>query len=135
MHNKLYQFLLSMLLASVLFSGCNKESFIENAGNFSGGGTDPGYNTGSITFWSSNPTVTICSNGLQISVNGTYKGSLTDYSAVSINCGAIGSKALTVTLPEGTHSYTANGTGMFCPKYSGSFKINKGQCVTFELIK
>jgi hypothetical protein len=135
MNKNSFKLLAGILLIATLFTSCNKESYIENEGTISVVTSNPANNTGSVTFWTSNPSATICSNGLRITVDGSYKGALMDYSYSDVNCGANGSKALTLTLPVGSHSYTANGSGSFCPKYTGTVTIKKGGCITLELSK
>jgi hypothetical protein len=135
MKNKIIRIVSSAMLIGILFAGCNKESFIENAGTISAVGSNPANNNGSITIWVSNPSIGLCSAGLRISISGNDKGVITDFSYSSINCGVTNTKAITIILPAGSYSYTATGTGTLCPRYNGGFTIKKGQCVALELTR
>lgn len=85
--------------------------------------------TGSVIFWSQ------VSKNILIYVNGNYKGTNTKYmlSNTVPSCGLSG--FVTVTLPQGAYSFTAQTEGLFPTKWSGVINVTNGNCGNMQLTK
>lgn len=85
--------------------------------------------TGQVIFWSQ------LNKAIKIYINGNYQGKNTVYmqSNTPPSCGQSG--FVTLTLPQGAYSYTAETDEFFSTKWSGTINVTNGQCRTFQLIK
>lgn len=85
--------------------------------------------TGRLIFWSR-----IGNKGnITVSIAGSEIGKITVYqtSTNAPDCGTSG--FVTVTLPEGTYSYTAKSQGLIPYSWSGSIQIINGMCRSLQL--
>ena len=91
---------------------------------FSSATPPPAPSTGQVAFWTDNALLA------PISVKvGTLAGSITGAHTAAPACGAAG--AYTVTLPAGSHAYTAsNAAGL---QWSGTATVTAGACTTVRL--
>lgn len=83
--------------------------------------------TGQVVFWSQ------IGKRINIYVSSTYRGVLTKYMLANTppNCGQEG--FVTVTLPQGAYSYSAETDEFFSTKWSGTINVTNGQCRTVQL--
>jgi len=111
-----------ILFGSLLFSGCNDQSFLEGLSGPKQYLTAP---TGKVIFWTSSDLG--CGN-ISVNVNGQILTITSYYYQGSPSCGAAG--CATFQLPVGTYSFTAscsNGT------WSGNFSVTASGCLLFRL--
>ena len=125
--------LITMIFASLVFTNCSDESYIEGQGLTTDVGNESGNNIGTVTIYTKNYEVATCSGGMSVFVNGEYKGVLTDGSYYDLNCGATGASAITFTVPAGSFTLNASGSGVLCPRYSFSESVGAGQCKVISL--
>jgi hypothetical protein len=85
--------------------------------------------TGDVVFWVN------FNSSLKIYVNNTYRGLTTRYIIGSTppTCGQEG--FVTVTLPQGAYSFTAEEDKLFGSKWSGTINVTNGQCRSQQLTK
>lgn len=85
--------------------------------------------TGQVVFWSQ------VNKSIKIYINGNYQGMNTKYmtSNTAPSCGLSG--FVTVTLPQGAYSFTAETDEFFSTKWSGTINVTNGQCRTMQLSK
>ena len=85
--------------------------------------------TGDVVFWIN------FNSSLKIYVNNTYRGLTTKYIIGSTppSCGREG--FVTVTLPQGAYSFTAEEDKLFGSKWAGTINVVNGQCRSQQLIK
>ncbi|CAM3669629.1 hypothetical protein FLGE108171_09690 [Flavobacterium gelidilacus] len=118
----------------VVVHGCNEESYIENIGFVEESNNQmPG--NGSVVFWTSNANpIFFCNGGLNFYVDGSYVGTLSETRNVVPNCGTSSASSFSISLNEGVHSVTANGTGEFCTfSYNFNIDIIRNTCLKQEL--
>jgi PKD repeat protein len=85
--------------------------------------------TGQVVFWSQ------INKSIKIYVNGTFRGLITKYMTANTppSCGQEG--FVSVTLPQGAYSFTAETDEFFSSKWSGTINVTNGQCRTLQLTK
>ncbi len=85
--------------------------------------------TGQVVFWSQ------VNKSIKIYVNGNYQGINTKYMTTNTapSCGLSG--FVTVTLPQGAYSFTAETDEFFSTKWSGTINVTNGQCRNMQLTK
>jgi hypothetical protein len=130
---KLLKFLL-VCIFMIVINGCNEDSYIENIG-FVENTNNQSPGNGSVVFWTTNANpIFFCTSGLNIYVDGAYVGSLTETRSVSPNCGSSSGGTVSISLSEGIHSVTANGTGTLCTySYNFNVEIIKNNCLSQQL--
>lgn len=87
--------------------------------------------TGSVVFWS-----TIGDRGnIEIYINGTLRGTNTKYMTANTapSCGTDG--FTTVTLPEGSYSFTAKTKEAFPITWTGTINVTNGICRNMQLTR
>ncbi|MCA0234151.1 MAG: PKD domain-containing protein [Bacteroidetes bacterium] len=87
--------------------------------------------TGNFMFWTRIGDM----GNITINVAGSQAGIITVYQTSSDSplCNAQG--FVTLTLPEGTYSYTAKSQGLFPLNWSGTFQVINGTCRTLQLTR
>lgn len=85
--------------------------------------------TGQVIFWSQ------VNKSIKIYVNGNYQGINTKYMTTNTapSCGLSG--FVTITLPQGAYSFTAETDEFFSTKWSGTINVTNGQCRNMQLTK
>ena len=134
-NNQILKFLIILNLF-FLFNSCNTESIIENNGGVLNSISEQQIvKKGKITFYdgSGNPTF-FCSQSYKIYIDGIYVGLISDASPTAPQCGLNSTaKALTVLLDVGNHTYSASGSGTYCPRYTNrTFTITQNTCVLVQ---
>ena len=86
---------------------------------------------GSVVFWTS-----FNSNPIKISVSGTYRGLTTKYMTVNTAPACNLEGFVTVTLPQGSYSFTAEEDKLFSPlRWSGTISVVNGECRSMQLTR
>lgn len=137
MNNKLILKYLIFLTSFFLFNSCNTESIIENQGGVLDSNSEQQIiKKGKVAFYdiSGNPSF-FCSGGLKIYIDGNYVGTITDISSTPPQQCDIKSttKVINAVLDVGTHTYSAYGTGTYCPKYMNrTITIENNVCLLIQ---
>jgi len=132
MNNKLILKYLIILFSFFLFNSCNTESFIENQGIDD---EQQIIKKGKVTFFDSTGNSSFyCSGGLKIYIDDKYVGTITAVSTTDPQCGLQSTtKAITAILDIGTHSFSAYGSGTYCPNYlNRTINIENNTCLLIQ---
>lgn len=119
----------------VVINGCNEDSYIEGQGFVSSVAENPANNqkSGTVTFYSKGD-VFFCSGGYTIYIDGNYAGNITEASYNIPKCGSNNSFAVSKFLKVGNHTFSATGSGNYCPRYTDkTFLIEDNTCLSVIL--